>query len=174
MKNTALLLIDTQVNMFTPDPVYNADGLLDTLQSLLAQARAANAVIVHIQNNGGPGDPDEPQTPGWAIHPRLSPTSDELVIQKETPDAFKDTSLQAKLDALGVDKFVIGGMQTEMCVNATAQRAAALGYKVTLVEDGHSTFDFEGEPATETIAQHNHELAGIMTVSPAKGIQFSG
>lgn len=172
MKNSALILIDTQMNMFAPDPVHNADSLLDTLQSLLAEARSAKAVVVHIQNNGGPGDPDEPNTPGWAIHPQLSPTNDELVIQKETPDAFKDTPLQAKLNALGVDKLVIGGMQTEMCINATIQKAASLGYKVILVEDGHSTFDFEGESATETITQHNHDLATIVDVSPAQSIQF--
>jgi len=126
MNNTALLLIDTQVNMFSPEPVYGADNLLDTLQSILAKARKAGAVVVHIQNNGGAGDPDEPTTSGWEFHPQLRPTSNELVIQKETPDAFHETDLQARLNTLGINKLVIGGLQTEMCVNATTQKASTL------------------------------------------------
>lgn len=72
---TALLVIDAQVNMFAPDnAVYASERLLKTLGSLIARARSAHIPIVYVQNNGGSGDPDQPGTPGWQIHPALIPS----------------------------------------------------------------------------------------------------
>ena len=51
------------------------------------------------------------------------------------------------------------GAQTDQCVNATVRGALERGLGVTVVADGHSTWNEGGETATEIIARHNREFA---------------
>lgn len=170
---TALLIIDAQVNMFAEDgPVFEGEKLLDTLSRLIAQARAAHQFIVYVQNNGGEGDPDMPGTPGWQIHPAVTPEPGDIVIQKYTPDSFHETNLQSELDRRHIRRLVIVGMQTEMCIAATCRRAHALGYPVTLVKDAHSTFAAAGLTAAQIIARHNETLQAVARVEEASHITF--
>ena len=171
-QNTALLLIDTQVNMFEPDPVQDGERLLTTLADMLAQARQANMPAIYVQNNGGPNDPDLPQTPGWQIHPALAPTTGEIVLQKETPNAFYQTLLQQKLDELGITRLIIAGLQTEYCIDTTTRAAKSLGYDVILTADGHSTYDSPELTAVQIIAHHNDILTAFANVVPAAEIDW--
>ena len=59
-------------------------------------------------------------------------------------------------------------MQSEICVVTTCKRAIALGYAVTLVKDGHTTFDFEDANALETISQINQEVSTIAEIKLAE------
>ncbi len=69
--NAALILIDPHVNMFDPDcAVHDAPRLLLRLERLLHHARQLQVPVVCIQHHGSPGDPDEPGTEGWHIHPQ--------------------------------------------------------------------------------------------------------
>jgi nicotinamidase-related amidase len=162
MSNTALLIIDVQKGMFESPvmpPVYAGEQLLETLGGLIEQARAAQVPVIYIQHNGRPeGHPLAPGTAGWPIHPAIQPREGELVIQKLNPDAFQDTSLQAELEAAAIKKLVIAGIQTEFCVDTTCRRAYSLGYELTLVKDGHSTWDNDNLTAAQIIAHHNQTL----------------
>ncbi len=171
--NTALLIIDAQVNMFEEGrSVFEGDKVLQKIGGLIAQARARRVPIIYIQNNGTEIDPDLPGTPGWEIHPSIAPGADDMVIQKWTPDSFHETTLQITLDSLNIRQLVIAGMQTEFCIDATCRRAHALGYDVTLVKDAHSTYDGEGLTAPQIIAQHNEALGTIVRVEEASNIAF--
>lgn len=171
---TALLVIDAQVNMFALEsPVYASEKLLKTLGSLIAQARSRNLPIVYVQNNGGPDDPDQPGTSGWLIHPALAPSEGDVVIQKGTPDAFYHTSLEEELIRRSIKQVVLIGMQTEYCIDTTCRHAFALDYQVTLVKDGHSTYDTKRLPAVDVIAHHNAILTAFATVVEADTIDFS-
>ena len=67
--NAALLIIDAQVNMFAEgSSVFEGEKLLRTISRLIDQARAVHLPIVYVQNNGGEGEPDMPDTPDWQIH----------------------------------------------------------------------------------------------------------
>lgn len=170
---TALIVLDAQVNMFDEAfPVYGAPALLERISGLIAQAHASRIPIIYVQNAGGLGDPDEPGTPGWHIHPQIAPTVGDVVIQKSTPDAFHETNLQGELKARGVSEVILAGMQTELCIAATCRRAADLGYEVTLVQDGHSTFDFKGQKAAEAIEHYNTELASCARVVPMRELDL--
>jgi len=52
------------------------------------------------------------------------------------------------------------GAQTEVCVDTTCRRAFSLGFEVTLVSDGHSTWDNATLSADQIIRHTNDTLAG--------------
>jgi len=169
--DTALLVIDAQVNMFSEGgSVYEGEKLLGTISRLIARARTAHLPIVYVQNNGGEGDPDMPGTPGWQIHPAVTPEQGDVVIQKHTPDSFQGTNLSGELEARQIHRLIIVGMQTEMCIDATCRRAHELGYDVTLVKDAHSTFDGAGLAASQIIAQCNDALRAVVKVEESSHI----
>jgi nicotinamidase-related amidase len=169
--DTALVIIDVQMGMFDEDnPVHNGKQLLQTLSGLIDKARQANVPVVYVQHNdsefvkGGPA---------WPIHPSIAPQADEIVVQKRTPDSFHETNLRDELKKMGIKKLVVGGIQTEYCVDTTSRRAFSLGYDVTLVEDGHGTWDNRYITAEQVIAHHNNTLDGwAVTLKQAKNIRF--
>lgn len=173
-KKSGLIIVDTQVNMFDPSfSVFAGTRILGTISNLLKKARKAQTAVIYVRNNGSQGDPDEPNTSGWFLHPAIAPEPGELIIDKHGVDPFADTALQTELDQRGITHLIVAGMQTEMCVAATVRQAASLGYTVTLVADGHTTFDWDEISAVEAIAQHNRELAQIADVCAAIAVDFS-
>ena len=172
--DTALLVIDVQNGMFAEDdPVYQGAELLAKIGDLLAKARAADVPVIYIRHNGGSGHPLEPGSTGWPIHAAIGPADGEPVIEKATPDSFHETTLQAELEARGIVKLVVAGIQTECCVDTTCRRASSLGYQTTLVRDAHSTWDSRTLSAAQIIAHHNDALNGwFVTPKPASEIAF--
>jgi nicotinamidase-related amidase len=170
---TALLVIDAQVNMFAPgSTVHHGETILKTLNSLIARARSAGVLVVYVQNNGGKGDPDQLGTSGWQIHPALATQAGDLVLQKSTADAFHLTPLQKELTRRGIRRLVLAGMQTESSIDATCRRASSLGYEVLLIGDGHSTYDADGLPAVDVIASHNASLSEFAKVGGSDELDF--
>jgi nicotinamidase-related amidase len=171
--STALVVIDAQVDMFDPScPVAHASSLIARIAGLIARARAANVPIVFIRNNGGIGDPDEPGTPGWEIHPDLRPDSGDMVVGKSTGNAFDNTPLDAALKKLHVSRLVMTGLQSEYCVRDTVLGALSHNYAVTLVADGHSTYAADGRAASEICAAVNAELQDRVGLLRAKEVAF--
>ena len=52
------------------------------------------------------------------------------------------------------------GAQSEVCVDTTCRRGFGLGFEVTLVSDGHSTWDNGMLTAAQIIGHTNETLAG--------------
>jgi nicotinamidase-related amidase len=169
--STALVLIDVQQSMFEPDPVHDARAILERILGLLAAAREAGAPVCFIQHAGHPGGQTEHGTDGWALHPSLAPRTGEVVIEKTTPDAFYQTTLDGALAQRGVTRLVIAGMLTELGVDATARVAFDRGYEVVVAADAHSTTDGV-VAATEIIAHHNATLSSLARVTPSAEISF--
>ncbi|UCE15945.1 MAG: cysteine hydrolase [Candidatus Bathyarchaeota archaeon] len=174
MSNTALLIIDMHVGNFSePNPVYNANELLGKVKSLIRRARSAQTPIIYVQNNGSTGDPDEYSTPGWEIHPTIQPAEEDVVTQKQTPDAFHETNLHHELKSREIKRLIIVGLQTEYCIDTTCRRAFTLGYEVTLVKDAHSTWDSSTFTAQQIIEHHNNVLGGwFATLKDKREIKF--
>jgi nicotinamidase-related amidase len=172
-ENQALLIIDAQINMFSEEiSVYQANQLIKTLKQLVKKARLKGVAVIWVRNNGEKGDPDEPGTRGWKIHPLLKPKKGELVIDKHEPSAFKDTNLLTILEQKKVNNLIIAGMQTEICINSTTRNAVELGFNVILIKDGHSTFDSKEMKAQEIIEKYNKELNDIAKIEKAENIKF--
>ncbi|MFW9843426.1 MAG: cysteine hydrolase family protein, partial [Candidatus Thorarchaeota archaeon] len=158
---TALLIIDMQLGNFQgQDSIRYGNRLLEKCKILIDKARVAIIPIVFIKNRGSKGDPDEPDTEGWEIHPELAPRITDQIVEKTTPDSFHKTSLKRELDSIDVSRLVIAGLQTEYCIDTTCRCASLLGYDVILASDAHSTWDSDLLSAESIINHHNNVLAG--------------
>ncbi|MDT0124375.1 cysteine hydrolase family protein [Paenibacillus sp. RRE4] len=158
--HTALVIIDVQRAMFDEsDPVYQGEQLLRNIQKLIGAARDVGHRVIYIQHSEGTGSPLERGTAGWEIHPSIAPLEGDLIVEKETPDSFHETNLQAILLKFGVSKLILTGMQTELCVDTTCRRAFSLGYTVQLIRDAHSTWNSSVLRAEQIIEHHNSVLS---------------
>ncbi len=169
----ALVVLDAQVNMFDEEfSIYESERIIQVLSSLIKEARRKGVIVIYVRNNGGEGEPDEMGTSGWEIHSSLKPAEKDVIVDKQSPDAFENTNLKEYLESQGIQKLVIAGMQTEMCVETSVRRASEIGYEIIVVEDGHSTFDFDDMVAIDEINRVNTELRTIAQVVRAENIGF--
>lgn len=171
--STALILLDAQRNMLEGEaPVAGAAQVRARLERLLEGARAAGAVVVHVQNEGPPGEPDEPGTPGWEL--ALDVREGEPVLRKSVPDAFAaDPKLAGRLREAGVTEVVLAGAQSEFCVEATARGALAAEFRAVLAAGAHSTYP-EGERTAAEVAavvEDDLVLLGVQVI-PAEDVRF--
>jgi nicotinamidase-related amidase len=96
-------------------------------------------MVVHLQNDGLPGSVDAVGTPGWQL--AMEPSREDFVVRKAVDDGFEGTTLAEVLGGGGVDRLVIAGVLSEMCVAGTARSALARGFEVWLPHDAHTTYD---------------------------------
>ncbi|MFB8024341.1 cysteine hydrolase family protein [Streptomyces sp. NPDC056465] len=148
----SLVVVDVQRAFVRGDGALpEAERLVDRTAGLIARARAAGALVVHVQNDGPPGADDEPHTPGWELHHPVGTGPAEAAIRKTHDDAFQETSLESLLSASGARSVVVCGLMSEMCVQATARTAVARGYRVALPHDAHATYDVPAEPGISPV-----------------------
>ncbi len=170
-KNTALVVIDVQVGLFTKKPIYKEDELLENINHLTRKARSANIPIIWIQHANEAvlikG------TESYNIHPKLDPQDSDLFFHKTVTSAFEETDLHQVLQSKGIEQLVITGTLTNACVQGNCKAAKKLGYSVVLAKDAHSLWDDE-KTGKEKIDHHNKKLAddGIVTLKASKEIDF--
>lgn len=164
--NTALLIVDIQ-NDYFPNGTMELVGSVQAGQQaarLLAHFRRQGLSIVHIQHlSTRPGATFFiPNTPGAEIHPCVQPLTAETVIQKHFPNSFRETALLEHLRGLGIERLVICGMMTHMCIDATTRAAADLGFICLLAHDACATraltFNNQAVPAIQV---HTAFLAAL-------------
>lgn len=171
---TALLIIDAQKAMFADqEPVANAETVISNLKFALEQARENHVPVLFVQHDDQfEGSPLQPGSPLWEIDDRIRPQEGEPVFHKEHPDSFQDTGLKAALDQAGITDLIIGGCQTEYCIDTSTRRAFSLGYHVTLLHDGHSTWNSPVMRAEQIVAHHNQVLGDFARLSSARDINW--
>ncbi|MBV4457815.1 cysteine hydrolase [Pseudomonas sp. COR58] len=176
--STALLIIDVQRALCSGQyECYDIHRVIDTLNRLSARARQAGVPVVFIQHEEE-GDLLAHGSDGWQLADGLETAPGDLYVRKTTPDSFYQTPLQKLIPKEDFDRLVIGGLQTDYCVNATVRQAHQLGYDVVLAADAHSTVDNGSMSAEDIIAEHNKDLAHLsgsvarIDVTPAAQITF--
>jgi nicotinamidase-related amidase len=133
---TALLIIDIQ-DFYYPGglvPLSAPEAAGANAARLLSQARKMGALVVHVGHNA---------SAGRGFHADVMPLESEAVVMKDEVNAFLGTDLQQRLQAAGIKRLVICGMQTHMCVEAATRAAADLGYDVLVVGDACATRDLK-------------------------------
>lgn len=158
----ALLIIDVQVAMFSyeNEVLYNGKEVLENISVLLNKARKSEVPVIYVQHTELDDSEFQRGKATWAIHPRIKPLDNEVIVEKTSCDSFYKTNLNDVLQEQGINKLIIAGMQTEFCVDTTCRRAFSMGYENILVEDAHSTFDSEMLNAKQIIDHHNSIFGG--------------
>jgi nicotinamidase-related amidase len=170
---SVLLVIDAQVGVLDgPTAVPSAPEVTARIAELLAAARQARALIVHLQNDGEADTRDEPGSPGWAIHPAAEPHPGEPVLRKSGDDGFEGTDLEVLLREAGVRRLAVAGLLSELCVSSTIRAALARGFQVVLVRDAHATYDLEEIPAQIVSRVAEHALGDELELLDASTVAF--
>jgi len=166
LDDAALIVIDIQ-EFYFPDgkvPLVGPEAAAAKAAEVIAAFRAAGRPVIHVQHL--PKDVDTPDPTGiqpqYRIYPEVLPKEGEVVIGKHFANSFRDTDLLEILRGLGVERVVIVGMQTHMCVEAAVRAAADLGFEVTVIDDACATRDLTFGGITVPAAQvHAAALAAM-------------
>lgn len=176
--DTALLVIDVQ-DSFKVSPRWARRSTPDFEKNV-------SALIHHFRESGRPiffilhtdSDPGfTPDSPEVRLMDFVDRREDEPLLRKNTRNSFTSTDLQRRLDALGVRRVVITGIQTEQCCETTARVAADLGYDVDFVTEATMTFPIvhgDDELSTDEILRRTefvlrHRFARIVKVGELLG-----
>lgn len=149
---TALILVDLQQDYLPGGrfPLVGADEAVGRAAHLLEAARRASIPVVHVRHLSTRPDAAFflPGTRGALFATAVEPAPGEAIIEKHLPNSFLETGLDAVLEDAGVDRLVVAGMMTHMCVDATVRAAVDLGYDVVLTADACATRDLSWEGRT--------------------------
>jgi len=142
LRESALLMVDYQnTYLHGPMRLVGVEQAIEEAVHVLDRARQANAPIFHIAHDAGPGSLYDVQGESGAITTPLAAAGDEPTIFKNYPNSFAQTDLHERLQALGINKLVVVGFMTHMCVSSTARGALDLGYQTTIVAGATATRD---------------------------------
>ncbi len=154
MKNTALLIIDIQNDYFPGGKMEldKADEAANKAFDILTHFRRKKLPVFFIQHESiSKGSTFFlPETEGQKINEKVKPLKNETIIIKNFPNGFIQTDLQKKLKTLKIEKLIITGMMTFMCVDATTRAAKDLGFQCTLIHDATAAraLEFNGKSVT--------------------------
>lgn len=142
---TALIIIDIQKDYFPGGRMELAGAEQAALrtQEALEYFRVHNLPVVHIRHLSTRPTATFflPDTDGIEIHPCVAPLPGEAVFVKNFPNSFRETQLLEHLRGLGIERLILTGMMTSMCVDSTARAAFDLGFQNVLLHDAMATRD---------------------------------
>jgi len=87
----------------------------------------------------------------------------QIVLEKQTIDAFATRSLPRVLQALGADRFVVYGVVTEICVLCAARGLLAAGKSVVVVKD--AVKELRPKEAAKALDEIHSRGGAVSTVS---------
>lgn len=183
--SAAVLVVDMQNDTVHADGAYASSGAVEhavaqgvfaNVGSVIAAARASGTPVFHSRIvvypvAGLSGDnapifrmlaPDTFRAGSWGaqIVDELTPTTDDVVLDRTRMSVFNGTGIDSMLRNLRVETLIVVGAWTNMAVEHTVRDAADHGYRVTLVEDATSSLSAEWQHAATSYA-----LTNIATVS---------
>ena len=191
--HTALIMIDMQRDFIEPDGLFASLGIdlsmyaesRPRLGSLLAAARRAGTMVIHLQNTALPDRMSDspaqirfnlrmhkdarrnqpplrytiPGTPGHEFALEFMPFDNELVVRKYRSSGFWGTNLDMLLRSNGIKTVVVGGCTTEGCVESTARDAMFNDFYVVIAEDCVASDDRAQHEASMLLMRHRFDMA---------------
>ena len=159
---TALVIVDMQNCFVAGSPVAAPAGaqVAGRLNRLAAAVRGAGIPVVwtrHVvrpdgSNTGLLGELVPPvaagvindDAPTAALHPLMDLRPGDIVVDKPRFGSFHGTDLEMILRSRGIDTLILGGINTNVCVDTTAREAAVREFRVLFLRDGTANFDLPG------------------------------
>lgn len=131
---TALLIVDIQDFYFPGEGpgLHNAIPVSLKAKEVLQNFREKKQLVVHIRHLA---------EKGFDIHKNVAPFDGEKIITKKYVNSFQNTDLLTYLKTNNINRIVIIGMQTQMCVEAATRAGADLGFECVLIHDACATRD---------------------------------
>lgn len=157
-------------------PLDHARAAIQPLAQLLASARSADVLVVHLQHttmpdgssSSGPWvdarsratfsveDVCMDGTWGQDVIEELAPQPSDLRVKKYRYSGFAGTRLDALLRSRGIRTVVCAGVSTNACVEATAREAFSHEYYVVYAEDACGSWSPQLHAATIETARHRY------------------
>ena len=163
---TALLIIDIQKDYFPGGkyPLVKPEEAAKNAYMLLQCFREHGGQHIHIQHISL--EPDATffikGDNGSDIHDLVAHFEGEPIVYKHDPNSFLNTNLLELLKSWEVERVVITGMMTHMCVDATARAASDFGFQVIVAEDACATRDLKyGDTTIPAELVHKSFLAAL-------------
>jgi len=146
---TALVLIDLQRGITAGQTVPNAaPDVIARAARLSAACRKRGVLVVLVRVDPGANgalfprpQADQPRppmtvTPEWIeLVPELDRQSDDVVVTKHQPNAFYATDLEVQLGRRGIRTILLGGISTNIGVEATARAAHERGFEQVFIPE---------------------------------------
>lgn len=158
-----LLIIDAQNEyVFGKLPLYNIKNAVRQAENVLTLARRHHVPIIHVQQMGkSHAALFAKDSTASDFIPELTPLTDEIVIQKHLPNAFVNTPLLETLRKNQIDKLIVVGFMTHMCVSSTVRSALDFGFQSIVVEDATATRDLPESNHTGIIKAKSLQRSAI-------------
>ena len=148
----ALLVIDMQrVFLAGSSKVADAEAVMQRVSDLAKGFRDRGRPVIftrHLHADDGSdggnllwwwGSIIRESSEGGQLHPDVMPAEAEVVVRKNTYDAFNGTDLDERLEGMDIGDLVVSGVMTNLCCETTARQAFCRGYRVKFVADATGT-----------------------------------
>jgi nicotinamidase-related amidase len=185
LARAAVIVIDMhRGSLDPPGTVFVPDGaaIVPAVAELLERARSFGVPVIHIVHQINP-DGSDANSPFWreaenvgALYPNVreqvvgSPWTEiadglaadgDHVLAKKRYGAFSGNGLDFLLGNLGVETLVLAGVETEICILATAYHAFNVDYRVVVASDG--TAGLERDLADAALRIIRREVGWVAT-----------
>jgi nicotinamidase-related amidase len=166
-KKTALIIVDMLNDFVRADGalvVPEAKKLIPNQKKLLEKARRIGFEVIFLADNHMPDDPEFQIWPkhcvqgtyGAKVVDELAPLKSEKVIPKRRYSGFFGTDLDLTLREAKVERIILVGVLTDICVMYTSADASARDYEVIVVSDATGTTDNSVQEFTLTHIEKVH------------------
>ena len=173
-KRTALIIVDMLNDFVRTDGalvVPKAKELLPNQKKILETARKLGFVVLFLADNHMPNDPEFDIWPkhcvqgtyGAEVVDELAPLKSEKVIPKRRYSGFFGTDLDLTLREAAVERIILVGVLTDICVMYTSADASARNYEVIVISDATGTTDSSVQEFTLKHIEKVHN--GIVTTT---------
>ncbi len=146
----AVIVVDMQKDIVLPRRAYTSKmalGIVPKIRELLDFARKRRIPVVFlryiIKADRSDAERFEPKnvracsegTEGAEITEELRPKKGEFVVDRNRHNGFLNSRLENTLKKLGVDCLVFAGVNTNICVRATAMEGYYRDYEIVVLKD---------------------------------------
>ncbi|MDT2524876.1 cysteine hydrolase family protein [Enterococcus raffinosus] len=126
MSKSALLVVDVQTG--TIAPLIGKEPFLKNVNAVIDHFHKKRLPVVLIKK-AGYGE----------LSPKLHQEACDLVVTKVQMNTFKAAEFKTLMEENDFENFVVVGLMSNACVQATCKGALAEGFPVTLIEDAHDS-----------------------------------
>jgi len=166
--SNCLIVVDLQ-NDYFPGGNMELVGIAEAAGNariLLNQFRKTLSPVIHIRHIATRPDATFflPETVGAKTNEMVAPQGNEIVVVKNYPNSFRDTSLLATLKEQEIGTLVICGAMSHMCIDATTRAAFDLGFACMVADDACATKDVSFRGMTVRAAEVHASFMAALSV----------